>query len=90
MIILIFSFSIIVFCSSTTETVNIINHQWTLIETTSENSPHPRKGHSLTYIGNGKAILFGGNYKVDKKKWLFFNDTFIYDTAKNNGRMFRL
>ena len=42
--------------------------------------PLARFGHTLTLLGQGKAVLFGGAVS-DNGKFCITNDTFLYDVA---------
>jgi len=53
------------------------NNTWTLKNP--PNNPPGRNSHDLVYIGNGKALLFGG----EDEDINYFNDTWIYDLSNN-------
>ncbi len=50
-------------------------YDWTLRSTS--NQPVERYGHGMSYITNGKCLLFGGDYGT------YIDDTWIYDLAGN-------
>ena len=61
-------------CIDDTWEYNAITKSWRIIDTIGS-KPGPRTAHSMVYIGDSKALLFGG---------VWYNDTWVYDAASHN------
>jgi hypothetical protein len=71
---------------------NTVSHEWLLVDTL-EIFPSVRSGHSLSYIGNGRVILFGGydgtnylqdtwEYNISENKWTEYNKEGFLPSAR--------
>ncbi len=66
--------------TSSNNVVKIKANQWTEVCRDNVNKPSPRRYFAMSYIEDGKAILFGG----EDEDGSLSNETWIYDDSKQN------